>query len=129
LTAGATYTYYLIAVNAVGSSGPSNTATATLDTVPSVPGAFTVNAVRGKKRLRLSWLNATGESRYEVWRKPGTVTQPGTYTRLTTLPADATRYVDKQVSWGKRYSYFVKAVNALGDTESNKDDARVSKKR
>lgn len=129
LAVGAEYSYYVVAVNALGSSPPSNTTTVRLDAAPTAPQALTVSPVRGKRRLRLQWQDAAGETSYEVWRKPGSQGQPGTYTRLNSLPAGTTLYVDTQVQWGKRYSYYLTAVNPLGSSESNRNHARVSKKR
>jgi hypothetical protein len=102
------------AVNAIGSSAPSNEAAATL-TVATAPGApNNLKAAASNARVALAWAapSSNGGSPvtgYQVWRG----TASGAETLLTTLGVVST-YNDNAVTNGAAYVYEVKAINAVG---------------
>ena len=106
LAAGATYTYIVKAVNAVGSSLGSSAAASTAD-VPGAPTSLTATGSVGQ--IVLSWSapssNGNPITRYDIYRN-GAVTPTYSVTTLTK--------VDTGLATAYRTYYIVKAVNAVG---------------
>ena len=113
-----TYTYRVAAYNSAGSSGYSNTASATTAqlTAPSAPSSLSAGNVTASS-VALTWTdNATNEDSYEVKRSADAGT---TWSLLATLGQDATSYTDNSVAASTSYKYQVFAKNTAGSTGSN----------
>jgi fibronectin type 3 domain-containing protein len=118
-TAKNTITYYYVveAVNSVGTSGPSNEATAT--PTCSAPGTPTgLSATAGNAQVVLTWAATAGASSYSLKRAPSGGLIDTTYSGIT-----STTYTDTAVSNGTTYNYVVSATNACG---TSADSAPVS---
>ena len=106
-----TYSYRVRAINSLGSSAYSNTASAS--TTPPQPGAptlLTVTAVTFAQ-VTLAWQdNSAGEDGFEIERK----TENGAYTLIAGVGVNVTGYTDNGVSELTSYTYRVRAVNAGG---------------
>ncbi|HSZ30498.1 MAG TPA: fibronectin type III domain-containing protein, partial [Pseudonocardiaceae bacterium] len=120
VTAGTTYYYQVVAVNAVGDSPPSNEVTAVpyMATPPQPPP---LSATSGNHSVQLSWsapadggLPVTG---YNIYR--GTVSGGETY--FDSVPASATSYTDDTVTGGITYYYQVTATNLLGESQPSNE--------
>ena len=117
VTNGITYYYKVKAVNAAGDSSFSNEASATPSqptTTPSPPGTF---ALAGTALCdgdipynRLSWTASTGAIVYDVYRG-------GSF--CCDLQNLETVFDNVGVSAGVTYTYFIRATNAVGYTDSN----------
>ncbi len=108
LVDGVTYTYYVTAVNCMGESLPSNVVSATPMTVPSAPVNLT--AVAGNEYVYLSWeAPYDGGSKITAYR----IYRNGTL--YTTVNADQLWFNDNDVVNGVTYSYYVTAVNSVGE--------------
>lgn len=106
LTNGTTYVYDLVAVNDVGSSGPSATATATPHVTVAAPGAPTgLTASAGNAQVVLTWSAASGATGYQV-RRGGAVI--ATTSALT--------WTDTGLANGVAVTYDVVATNAGGSS-------------
>ncbi|HEX8914648.1 MAG TPA: fibronectin type III domain-containing protein, partial [Humisphaera sp.] len=106
------YAFRVRASNAAGGAyGPTATATTPdLPAAPAAPTSLTIGTV-GRGRVPLAWVDvATNETGYYVERS----TNGGAYTRIATLSANATAYVDTSVARRRTYSYRVQAFNAGG---------------
>ncbi|MDQ3928487.1 MAG: fibronectin type III domain-containing protein, partial [Chloroflexota bacterium] len=118
VAASTTYYYRVKATNAAGSSGYSNTASATTPaatpTAPAAPSGLTATAASSSK-IDLSWTdNASNEDSYTVERSLDGSTG---WTVLTgTLAANTNSYADTSVSPATKYYYRVKASNSGGDS-------------
>ncbi|MDT8322737.1 MAG: fibronectin type III domain-containing protein, partial [Bacteroidota bacterium] len=113
------YSYRVAAFNSAGSSGYSNTASATTAqlTAPVAPSGLQTTSVSSTS-VALSWTdNATNEDNYEVRRSTDGGVSWSTLT--ASLPANSTTYSDNSVSAGNTYHYQVFATNAGGSTGSN----------
>jgi hypothetical protein len=117
-----TYSWRVKATNASGSSGYSNTASATSPNGPPPPAApsnlaATVSGGGNGQKIALAWKNnATNAANYVVDRS----TDQSTWTRRTsTLAATATSYTDTGLQRTTKYYYRVGAVNASGTSYSN----------
>ena len=88
LSAGTTYIYRVLALNATGHSGNSDSNE--LTTIPAIPGDFGVNAVSNTE-IDLTWTDVTGATAYEVDRR----NLDGSWTTLTsTIDPSDTSYAD-----------------------------------
>ncbi len=110
---GVTYTYYVVAVNSVGSSPKSNQINAEPVGPPSAPQ--NLNAIEGIGYINLTWeppANDGGASiiEYKIYRN-------GTF--LGTVSADQLWYNDTNVKGGVTYTYSVSAVNSAGEGEKS----------
>src|SRR4029077_2337968 len=111
---GTTYYYTVAAVNAVGTSQPSNEANATPQaTVPGQPTGLVASA--GDSKVVLSWTvpNTDGGSPitgYNVYRS----TTPGGEGTTVFAAATSSSFTDTTAVNGTTYYYKVAAVNAVG---------------
>lgn len=112
-----TYTYRVRADGNGGASAFSNAATTTtpqqvISTVPAAPsGLIAIATAAGP--VQLSWVdNASTEAAYNVYRCTGSRCTPSTL--VAALGANATTFTDTTVARGTRYTYRVRAVNAVG---------------
>jgi fibronectin type 3 domain-containing protein len=116
-TPGTQYFYVLKAVNAAGSSPPSNEATAEATTsAQSVPGAPTdLQAVGYSGYIILTWVAPVNPgnpvfTEYHIWRGA----TAGSLTILVYENAGTLTYNDTSVQNGQAYVYMVKAFNTVG---------------
>ncbi|MBY0505410.1 MAG: DUF1800 family protein [Bryobacteraceae bacterium] len=125
LTNGTAYFYKVRAVNPIGSSNPSNeaTATPTVVIVPAPPGAPTnLTATPGNARVSLAWQAVTGATSYNVYRS--TTTNGQSNTPIASNVAGTT-FNDVELVNGTLYFYKVRAVNGAGAGQpSNEASAR-----
>jgi glucosylceramidase len=113
LTNGTTYYYVVSAVNAAGSSGNSNQASATPQNVVTIPTAPTnLTATSGNTQISLSWTASSGATSYTVKRA---TTSGGSYTNVAAGIASTT-YVNTGLTNGTTYYYVVSAVNSAGSS-------------
>lgn len=107
-----TYYYRVFAVNAAGSSLPSNTASAiTAGEVPQPPANLIIGKTT-KNSVSMSWVdNANNESGFYIERSPN-----GTagWTRVGTVGPNVTTFTNTGLSRKTTYWYRVQAYNADG---------------
>ena len=107
VTAGVAYTYQVKAVNDVGFSAYSNTASVAVIEPPLAPDQLEAN-LEDIPAVDLAWAdNSLDETGFVIER----ATDGATFSVLTTVAADSTNYVDSAVSGGITYTYRVAAVN------------------
>jgi glucosylceramidase len=122
LTNGTTYYYVVVALNAAGTSGNSNQASATPQTTVSIPAAPTsLAATAGNAQVALSWTASSGATSYTVRRS---TTSVGSYSDVAT-GVTATSYTNTGLTNGTTYYYVVAAVNAAG-TSANSNQASAT---
>lgn len=112
LAPGTTYTYRVAATSSAGSSGYSNTASATTDLPPppAAPSGLSATAVN-ETAISLGWTdNANDEDDYSVERSSDGVS----FSVIATLGANATSYSDSGLTSGATYFYRVSASNLGG---------------
>lgn len=99
VTNGVTYSYTVAAINALGSSAESSSASVTpAALVLSAPTGLAASA--GNAQISLSWTAVANATSYEIYRNS------------TLLGTSATAsYVDRTAVNGTAYSYAVKAIN------------------
>ncbi|MBI5047873.1 MAG: fibronectin type III domain-containing protein [Deltaproteobacteria bacterium] len=126
VTAGTTYTYFIRATNAYGSTdsnwitvGTQNCSTGT----SGPPGAFTLNVTAGcsgsSPENQLSWATSSGATGYyAVYRCTGSSCTPTPYWQNATAVPNTT-FRNSSVTTGDTYTYFVRASNTYGYTDSN----------
>ncbi|HQO21149.1 MAG TPA: kelch repeat-containing protein, partial [Acidobacteriota bacterium] len=108
--AGTTYNYWVVAINACGSSANSSCATATRLKAPTAPTG--IIATPGCTGNTISWDSVQDATSYNVKRGTTCGTALATYTNVTSP------YTDTSAVAGTTYNYWVLAVNACG-TSSN----------
>jgi fibronectin type 3 domain-containing protein len=113
LTNGVSYTFVVVASNAIGPSPASNQLSATPATVPGAPSLAPATA--GNGTVSLSWTApaSNGGSAligYKLYRR----TTPNDEILLTTL-GTVTTFSDSTVANGTTYIYSVSAVNGVGE--------------
>ncbi len=122
---GATYTYFIRARNATGTKD-SNTLQATAPSTcgGSVPGSFSLTSANpscsgSDPRITLNWTSSSGATTYDVYRN-GSLYSPG-------VPAGTLTFLNtgSNVVAGTTYSYFIRAKNATGTTDSNTLQAKA----
>jgi fibronectin type 3 domain-containing protein len=109
LTNGTPYFYKVAAVNAGGTSGMSNEASATPQAPPQAPTGLTATA--GNAQITLNWSASSGASSYNIYRggaAGGEGSQP-IATGITT-----TSFVNSGLTNGSSYFYKVAAANTAG---------------
>jgi hypothetical protein len=119
---GTSYYYIVTAVNAGGSSAPSNEASARPISSFTITSAIVDNTA-GPNALRVFWPAATGASSYTV--KYGT--SPGAYPVTASTSASSFHgYTITGLTPGTRYYIMVTATNAVGAGTSVNATAEVS---
>ena len=112
---GVNYSYYVTAVNSVGESKPSNTVYAIPMTVPTPPQNLVADA--GDGYVNLSWNASVDDGgsaviEYRIYRN-GTL--------IATVPATQLWYNDTSVVNGVNYTYYVTAVNSVGESKPSNE--------
>ena len=114
VTNGVKYHYEVQAVNAAGTSGNSNDATAAPKLPPAAPTGL--SAINGNGQVSLTWNASSGATSYILTR--AVQNQAGItiiLTGITTFKGiTTTSYTDTTVSNGTTYIYEVQAVSASG---------------
>ncbi len=111
VSGGVVYSYYVTAVNSVGESNKSNEIQAMPVSVPSSP--LNLSASPGNEYVNLTWNTPASDggsniTEYKIYRN-GTL--------IATVPADRLWYNDTNVVPGVNYSYYVTAVNSVGESQ------------
>ena len=133
---GTTYTYKVYAINSVGTSSPSNEASATpaasstppvTKTKPSQPTSLAATTV-SQNQINLSWklpTNDGGEpiSGYKIEASEG----GGTYQVLSQYAGKNTAYSHTGLKPGTSYYYRVFAINSIGTSSSYADASATTK--
>lgn len=109
-----TYSYQVIAYNAVGASAPSNTAVVTTAFAP--PTGLTATAI-APRQVQLAWTdNAANETGFVIERATVVGGVAGLFQQVATAPANLangqTNFVDTTVTDGSAYLYQVRDQNA-----------------
>jgi parallel beta-helix repeat protein len=110
VTNGVEYTYDVAAINIIG-EGPDISEDATPMTVPSAPQ--NLQAVVGNRVITISWSTPSEDggspvTGYVIYRD-------GTVTIFQTVSAAELTYEDDDVADGVTYTYYVSAVNTVGE--------------
>ena len=67
--------------------------------------------------VKIIWAKETGADKYYVYRKTGS---SGKYSKIATVKGNSkVTYTDKKAKSGKKYYYYVKAVNEAGSSDSS----------
>ena len=69
--------------------------------------------------VKITWGKVTGADKYYVYRK----VKGGSYSKIGTTTK--TSYTDKKAKSGKKYYYYVKAVNEVGSSDSSKSLSKL----
>ena len=110
LTPGSTVFYEVYATNSIGNSALTNVATATTPTPPATPSGCAATNVTATE-IDFAWTNnAANATGIRILRNVG----GGDFSVLTTLPATANSYQDKNLQPGVTYNYHVEAYNLAG---------------
>ncbi len=107
--AGTTYQYWVVAVNACGSSTGSACASGLRLAPPDAPSSLSA-APTAYNNVDLTWPAVTGATGYKVYRTTGTCPQ-ASYALITPSPLAGTSYSDGTVSGSTTYAYVVTAVS------------------
>jgi hypothetical protein len=111
------YSYRVMAYNAVGASDYSNVASAVTAAAPSVPNAPTnlVATVISKSQINLTWAdNSTNETGFRITRCKGSTCT--NFALVATVGANVTSYQNTRLTAGTTYSYRIYAYNAVGNS-------------
>jgi hypothetical protein len=118
LTPGASYSYYVQATNATGSTNSNTqTATAPSNCGATAPGAFTLTSATAScsgstRQIVLSWGASSGVATYSIYRNGAQY--------ATGIPAGTLAYTNSaNLTAGASYTYYIQATNATGSTNSN----------
>jgi chitodextrinase len=119
VTAGTKYTYQVTAFDAAGNTSAGTSAAVTIPNVPdavapSVPTSLQAS-VASSSQINLSWISSSdniGVSGYDVYRATAT----GTATKVATVTT--TSFGDTNLSPTTKYSYYVRAKDAAGNTSA-----------
>ena len=103
LSAGVLYTYYVLATNASGDGGTSNTSRITLP--PQVTSLATINPQQ--TTMGLTWTDALSATSYSIASSPAVATSP-----QTASPGGA--YTFTGLTAGIQYTFTVTSINASG---------------
>jgi fibronectin type 3 domain-containing protein len=108
LTDSTTYYYRVRAQNSFGSSGPSNTASATTLNAPAAPSNLSATAV-STSQINLVWVdNSTNETGFHIERS----TDGKTFALLTDVGAGVISYSNNGLLKGTKYYYRVRSFNS-----------------
>jgi len=119
LTSSTSYTYRVRAFDATSTSAYSNSASATTaasttSTAPAAPANLTAAAASASS-IQLGWTdNSSNETGFRIERCTGS--NCTSFTLVTTVPSNATSFVDSGLSRMTYYSYRVSAVNGSGSS-------------
>jgi outer membrane biosynthesis protein TonB len=116
-TPGLTFFYRVFAVNALGDSAPSNTATVAVPAPTTVPAAPTTLAATpiGTGRVDLTWAdNADSETGFRIERADAVTFTQGLV--QSTAAVGVTTFSDTTVTASRTFFYRVFAINSLGDS-------------
>jgi hypothetical protein len=125
VTAGQSYTYYVVARNATGTS-QSNTITVTVSSTVcgTPPGSFTLSGTAycntsppTAPAVQLTWTTASGATSYDVYRNGTLYFSGNPFTHFDN---------NINVAAGQSYTYYVVARNATGTSQSNTITVAVS---
>jgi titin len=107
------YTYRVSAVNSVGVSPPSGSATATTN-LPAVPGPISAAVQNSGTSVYLNFTRVANATGYSIQRCEGAGCTD--FAEVTEVPEDGSTnfYVDLGLTGGATYRYRVAAVNAAG---------------
>ncbi|MGA2256994.1 MAG: fibronectin type III domain-containing protein [Thermoguttaceae bacterium] len=112
LTPGGSYNYQVMASNTVGNAA-SNAAPVTTPVPPLAVSDLQPNSITTTS-TGLAWvLNSTNDTGVQVWRRVGGA---GSFSLVTTLPANTTSYVDSGLQPGTLYEYQVSAIDLAGSS-------------
>ncbi len=115
LAASTAYTYRVSAINSVGTSSPSNTASATTsNAVPQPPTGLTATAI-SSSQINLSWTAPAnnGGSAITGYKIERSTNAGSTWTILANI-GNTTTYSDTGLAASTAYTYRVSAINAIG---------------
>lgn len=106
-----TYTYAVRAFGTAGVSEWSNTASGAMLPAPPLPPTGLSVQMVSATQLKLSWAdNSTDETGFEIERRDS----KSGWTRIASLPAKSTTYVNTGLKPDSSYTYRVRAVNSGG---------------
>ena len=113
LTASTSYSYRVAATNGAGTSGYSNTATATTQgTIPSAPSGLNASAASATQ-INLTWTDASAnETGFVIERCQGAGCS--NFAPIATPGANTTSYNNTGLTASTSYSYRVAATNGAG---------------
>ncbi|MCX6600992.1 MAG: T9SS type A sorting domain-containing protein [bacterium] len=112
-TAGATYGYRILPVNACGNGDTSVVESGTrLAPPPAVATITASDSVCGG--VQVTWTNVAGEDSFQVLRNN---------TRIGVVPFDTLHYTDNTATAGTRYKYEVRAFNACSSLTPTVSDS------
>ncbi len=117
LQAGHTYTYRVFAINSIGTSNSSNTASATPVKVNTVPGTPTLSVnPSSATSISLSWIPPSNDGGTPiVGYKIEYVNGTSSFSILVANTGNSqTGYIHKGLVTGTSYTYRVSAINSLG---------------
>src|SRR3984893_6117088 len=115
LTNGTTYFYAVSAVNSVGKSGNSPSASATPTASAAAPAAPKgLTATSGNAQASLTWAASTGATGYRVKRA---ATSAGPFAQIAVPTASSLN--DTGLINGTTYFYAVSAVNSVGESATS----------
>ena len=116
VTNGTKYYYTVKAVDASGTSGASNEASAT-PSAGAPPAPTGLSATGGNATVSLTWSSSSGATSYSVYR--GTTSGGESSTAIGT--STGASYTDNSVSNGTKYYYTVKAVSSGGTSGASNE--------
>jgi subtilisin family serine protease len=109
------YAYRVRALNAAGTSAPSNVAK-TVTAAPARPSKLTAKTL-SNSRITLSWLDrGKNETGFRIYRK----IESGVWSQIAKVRADTTEFVDTGLRGSTGYVYRVRAVNRIGKSKYSK---------
>jgi titin len=117
LQVGHTYTYRVFAINSIGTSNSSNTATNTLTQVTTVPGSPTLSAnPSSSTSVSLSWIPPSNDGGSAIiGYKIEYANNTSQYVVLVANTGNLqTGYIHSKLVTGTTYSYRVTAINSIG---------------
>jgi len=120
VTAGTTYTYYVKAKNATGTTNNSNGTVTAVALNCAAPGTFTLTATPEcngtQSRVNLSWTASVNATNYDIYRNSS----------LYASNVSGTQYLNTAVTAGTAYTYYVIAKNANGNTTNSNGTLSVT---
>jgi titin len=109
------YSYRIVAFNDGGNSAPSNTVAFTSLFVPSAPTSATARFIDATKKLVVAWEDhSTNEDGFAIERAPNATS---TFTEIARVSANATEFVDTNISSIGSEVYKVRAYNKVSFSE------------